>query len=224
MVWRSIKGDAPVTNGIPTRPFVFVRHGETAWNAENRIIGQEDIPLNSAGIAQAYKAGRLLKNTAISRIVHSSLLRCMSTASIITAHVCAKTFGHEGLREANMGVFQGQPKTPNCCYAQWARDAPPHAETFQDFHTRVISALTTVLSEEGRTLIVSHGGVFHILQQHLALPQFYLPFATPVLIHPCPNTQAWTFKVISDPFIDRADAPLSATPLQSTTMLSLTEI
>ncbi len=210
-----------MTEGMPKRPFVFVRHGETSWNAENRIIGQKDIPLNSAGIAQAYKAGRLLQNTSINRIVHSSLLRCMSTASIITAYVSAQTFGHENLREANMGDFQGQLKTPDCCYAKWAQTPPPHAETFKTFHDRVIRAMTSVLTDAGKTLVVSHGGVFHVLQKFLKLPQFYLPFATPILIHPCPNSQAWTFKVISDPFIDRADAPLSSDSLQNTSRFIL---
>ena len=31
----------------------LVRHGETAWNAEGRIQGHLDIPLNEIGLAQA---------------------------------------------------------------------------------------------------------------------------------------------------------------------------
>ena len=27
----------------------MMRHGETAWNAENRILGSTDIPLNEKG-------------------------------------------------------------------------------------------------------------------------------------------------------------------------------
>ena len=39
---------------------IFMRHGETAYNAENRLQGQLDIPLNARGREQARAAGRTL--------------------------------------------------------------------------------------------------------------------------------------------------------------------
>ncbi|MES2102487.1 MAG: histidine phosphatase family protein [Pseudomonadota bacterium] len=38
----------------------FVRHGETAWNAQKRLLGHKDIPLNEAGRRQAADAGSCL--------------------------------------------------------------------------------------------------------------------------------------------------------------------
>ena len=42
---------------MTTTRLCIVRHGETAWNAEHRVQGQLDIPLNAIGLAQALAAG-----------------------------------------------------------------------------------------------------------------------------------------------------------------------
>ena len=40
---------------------VLIRHGESTWNLENRFTGWTDVDLTDTGIAQAKKAGQLLK-------------------------------------------------------------------------------------------------------------------------------------------------------------------
>ena len=40
---------------------IFVRHGETSYNAENRLQGQRDIPLNAHGRDQASAIGKTLR-------------------------------------------------------------------------------------------------------------------------------------------------------------------
>ena len=40
---------------------VLLRHGESAWNLENRFTGWTDVPLSDTGAAEAREAGRLLK-------------------------------------------------------------------------------------------------------------------------------------------------------------------
>src|ERR1700726_2858426 len=62
----ALKAPARVTLGdclrVPEFPhrLIFVRHGETAYNAENRLQGQLDIPLNRRGREQARAVGRTL--------------------------------------------------------------------------------------------------------------------------------------------------------------------
>ncbi|GHV38504.1 2,3-bisphosphoglycerate-dependent phosphoglycerate mutase [Synergistales bacterium] len=40
---------------------VLIRHGESAWNKENRFTGWADVPLSEKGVSEASEAGKLLK-------------------------------------------------------------------------------------------------------------------------------------------------------------------
>lgn len=40
---------------------VLLRHGESTWNRENRFTGWTDVDLSEKGVAEAEKAGRLLR-------------------------------------------------------------------------------------------------------------------------------------------------------------------
>ena len=54
---------------------LLARHGETAWNAEGRYQGQEDIPLSDVGEAQARSLGERLRHVHVDRAVASPLKR-----------------------------------------------------------------------------------------------------------------------------------------------------
>jgi len=43
------------------KKIVLIRHGESAWNKENRFTGWADVDLSPAGVEEAQAAGRLLK-------------------------------------------------------------------------------------------------------------------------------------------------------------------
>jgi 2,3-bisphosphoglycerate-dependent phosphoglycerate mutase len=40
---------------------VLLRHGESQWNLENRFTGWTDVDLTENGLAEARRAGQLLK-------------------------------------------------------------------------------------------------------------------------------------------------------------------
>ena len=86
---------------------VLVRHGETAWNAEGRIQGHLDIPLNEIGLAQAAAVGTHLRAENFDAIYSSDLLRAYRTASPVVANPETDIVRDERLRERHLGVLHG---------------------------------------------------------------------------------------------------------------------
>ncbi len=55
---------------------VLIRHGESAWNKENRFTGWVDVDLSSQGIQEAEEAGNVLKSEGyVFDLAYTSLLR-----------------------------------------------------------------------------------------------------------------------------------------------------
>jgi 2,3-bisphosphoglycerate-dependent phosphoglycerate mutase len=58
------------------RQLVLLRHGESAWNKENRFTGWTDVDLTEQGVAEAKSAGRVLKeNGFVFDVAHTSVLK-----------------------------------------------------------------------------------------------------------------------------------------------------
>lgn len=157
----------------------IVRHGETSWNADRRLQGHQDIPLNERGLAQAEAAGRYLHNchqqTPFSAVVSSDLMRARQTADEI-AHALGMTVVSDvGLRERHYGQFEG--KTPAeaeaqdpASYAALVARAdlaatPGAAESLQAMLARIDACLSHLARAypDKAVVIVTHGGVLDIL-------------------------------------------------------------
>jgi 2,3-bisphosphoglycerate-dependent phosphoglycerate mutase len=55
---------------------VLIRHGESAWNLENRFTGWTDVGLTETGVAQAREAGRLLREAGMEfDLAYTSVLK-----------------------------------------------------------------------------------------------------------------------------------------------------
>ena len=71
----------------PDVSLYFIRHGQTDWNAELRLQGQRDIPINETGRAQAARNGRKLSETITQpdhyEFVASPLSRTRETLEIL---------------------------------------------------------------------------------------------------------------------------------------------
>ncbi|PWM09827.1 MAG: 2,3-diphosphoglycerate-dependent phosphoglycerate mutase [Flavobacteriales bacterium] len=63
------------------KKIVLLRHGESAWNRENRFTGWTDVDLTEKGVGEAYRAGELMKkeNFAFDKAYTSYLKRAVKT-------------------------------------------------------------------------------------------------------------------------------------------------
>lgn len=95
---------------------VILRHGQSAWNAENRFTGWTDVDLSDGGEAEARQAGRLLAAETSLHIdtVHTSVLtRAVRTANIALDEMARSYLPvrrHWRLNERHYGALQGLNK------------------------------------------------------------------------------------------------------------------
>src|SRR5580704_3251071 len=96
----------------------YIRHGETEWNAEGKLQGGQDIPLNDLGRAQAATAGGILaglfardgRSEQSLAFVASPLGRARSTMELVRGALKLPVAGYaldDRLREIGYGDWEG---------------------------------------------------------------------------------------------------------------------
>ena len=149
--------------------FIFLRHGETDWNAAGRSQGRTDIPLNARGVAQAHEAAALLADRGLRRIVASPLGRAQATARIVGDALGLAVGTETDLQEASFGDQEGHPIGP--WYDDWVQGSytPAGGESFAVLQQRVAQALDRALAGPSVTLIVAHGAMFRAVRAVMGL-------------------------------------------------------
>lgn len=153
---------------------IAIRHGETAWNVDNRIQGQLDVPLNDMGQWQVRQLARALVDETIAAVYSSDLARASQTAGAV-AEACGRPVVLDAeLRERHFGEFEGftwseiAQRWP-AQSARWRqRDidfAPGGGESLRRFYARSVGAATRMAAAHpGQTIaLVAHGGVMDCL-------------------------------------------------------------
>jgi broad specificity phosphatase PhoE len=88
--------------------FIYlIRHGETPWNAEQRILGATDIELSESGRFQAETLAEFMSDRPIHAIYSSDLKRAFQTADALARFHGLEVRTHSGLREMNQGILEG---------------------------------------------------------------------------------------------------------------------
>jgi probable phosphoglycerate mutase len=159
-----------------TTHFWLVRHGETLWNAERRLQGWLDIPLNANGKKQAEELAQYLESTTFDAnfdaFYSSDLSRAYDTARIATRTLTDTVVQHPGLRERSYGVYQGitwaalsassESETPTDL-----RDPDrliEDGESYRAFAQRVQTSFEEIARAHpgGNIMVFTHGGVIDI--------------------------------------------------------------
>jgi probable phosphoglycerate mutase len=155
----------------------LVRHGETAWNAEGRVQGQLDIPLNGAGLAQARSVARVLSKEKFAAIYSSDLTRARQTAQPAADLLQKQVALSESLRERHYGVFQGMTYTEASeripeGYARFKAKDPEYdfgtGESLSRFNERALACIRDLVEKHAgeNLLVVTHGGVLEMVYRH----------------------------------------------------------
>ena len=171
--------------------FGLLRHARTAWNEEERIQGQSDIPLTPEGRIQAREWGRHLKQHRWDRIITSDASRALETAALVNLSLRVSLVQDACLREQHWGEWTGKTvrqlreEVPQLLAEQeWAgwKFCPPGGEN----RNRVWERSQRVLKRAGekwpgeKILVVTHEGVIKCLTYRLCDRQF-LPSEAPLL-------------------------------------------
>lgn len=94
------------------RSVTLVRHGRTAYNAQHRIQGWVDIPLDAVGLWQAEQTGQALRDRYVTdadhvMVVSSPLVRAVETARCFADSLGVDVHTDDGFRERHFGDWEG---------------------------------------------------------------------------------------------------------------------
>lgn len=146
----------------------LARHGETAYNHEGRFQGQQPVPLNDTGRAQAAELAERAVAYGFRALWCSPLLRARETADIVAAKLGLEPKEDARLMETDAGDWTNltfaevRGRTAELFDAFAAADpgfAFPGGESFTEQEVRVNAALERVQAGALPALVVCHGMV-----------------------------------------------------------------
>ncbi|MDF3306936.1 histidine phosphatase family protein [Rhodococcus koreensis] len=158
------------------RRLILLRHGQTEYNADNRMQGQLDTELSELGRSQARAAATALVGRRPISIVSSDLRRAYDTAVEVGDNAGLPVQIDERLRETHLGDWQGlthldvDARAPGA-RAAWRSDAtwaPPGGESRIDVARRSKPVVAELVEKhedwaDKPVVLVAHGGLIAAL-------------------------------------------------------------
>ncbi len=144
----------------------LVRHAETTAEPD-RVIGQTDIDLSTAGKKQITKLVKSWKQETPTKLYCSSLIRARQSAEILNKNWQLEIEHDELLNELNFGLWENKlwdetynddPSFFNHWAENWLTEPAPMGESFDDVISRCRDWLNHMSTENTPIVIVAHAG------------------------------------------------------------------
>ena len=115
------------------------RHGQTQWNALNKVLGRTDVPLDETGLAQAEELARSLAGEPIDLVLTSPLQRTVQTGAAVANALGIPAQTADELIEMNFGIYEGVQRSDPVYQTAKAQYFAryPEGESFLDIAARV---------------------------------------------------------------------------------------
>jgi len=187
----------PAEGAAIRRPFLFVRHGETEYNARGILAGSTDVALTERGRREALAAAEVLAGEPLRHVCSSPLKRAHDTARLIAAPHRLPVAIIDDLRERDWGEWEG-----GVFPADLGHPRPPGGEALEAYLARVENALARFFAQTGGgpALMVAHGGIFHALSRILGVAGGdvgVIGNAAPVRFRPPTAGGGWTVEPVA---------------------------
>jgi broad specificity phosphatase PhoE len=155
----------------PRYPRLYlVRHGETEWNAQGKLLSRTDEPLNDAGVRQASGLAQHLAHIRWTAVFSSPMVRARRTTELLLAgsRFPGEIVVDEKLVEMDFGPYEGwtdaQLLADEVAVARRRDGADiPGVESSASVEARARSFMEQVSSLGGSILVVGHGRMLRIL-------------------------------------------------------------
>ena len=155
----------------------LIRHARSTWNAEGRMQGQADSPLDEVGRAQAQALAGHLKDEVFHAVYSSPLARARETAEFLIAarSVPPPLIFDDRLMERYLGEWTGltgdeaRDRFPEENGRDWGIDGPPDGESQVKLMGRAAEVMGNIVAAhpDQAVAIVSHGGTLNAYLAHL---------------------------------------------------------
>ena len=146
------------------------RHGQTEWNAQNRICGRTDVELTEEGRRQAEELAESLTGRGVDVILASPMKRAIETARAVSRRCGVPVEVDRRLIEQDYGIYEGADRLDPGFGAVKRTFAVryPGGESMMDVAGRVYPLLKELKDRyPGRTvLLVCHGGVCRVIRSY----------------------------------------------------------
>jgi broad specificity phosphatase PhoE len=143
---------------------ILVRHGETKWNHEKRVVGHIGIALNNNGRKQAGRLAQALKDKEVSCIYSSPLKRARQTADAIARAHGLHVVNVDALKEVDAGELEGLTfdevvERYGVFFQEWIKDTPslkiPGGESITELRERTWPAVQWIVSEHPDEVVIA---------------------------------------------------------------------